>query len=423
MLSFLVSPKTLEVLWNPDPQFTQLLQQMFHSNSEYPQLVAIKILYEINQRRFKTGGPISNKEQDVDLCADVADFIARRPRKCDEGLHKAILTLYYNLELMPSTFLNLAFNRADIEGTVKLAREIMSGAEDGGAGGAGVQSMARLAEILSKIEDMPTKGNAYLHNKERSNYQPLPKPTLPPRQTAVRKPASRVNEQPIRQAPRRPPSRPQQQHQQQSPPSYVRQRAVKASIADLDVKEICPAAVVGGNSDPEDDQPTRNAGGAGAAAVVKAPTKKVHRNGVFDEKNSQTCQLMEATLDSHIDKDELGKHIVGFLNGGKGGKVVIGVRPSALVTGVHMDRRQRDLFRQGEWKGLSWGTFRFQKLTISLVRPVLRIRQVHGRAYRPAENLPRDHPARIRRAFGLRWRHVLPIEEPSRESSSSSSSL
>jgi len=59
--------------------------------------------------------------------------------------------------------------------------------------------------------------------------------------------------------------------------------------------------------------------------------------------------VLKSMMRESISRDEVGKHIVAFLNSGDAGEVIIGAMPkNGEMVGVRgMTRRQRDLFRQG----------------------------------------------------------------------------
>ena len=59
--------------------------------------------------------------------------------------------------------------------------------------------------------------------------------------------------------------------------------------------------------------------------------------------------VLKSMMRESISRDEVGKHIVAFLNSGDAGEIIIGAMPNnGEMVGVRgMTRRQRDLFRQG----------------------------------------------------------------------------
>ncbi len=58
---------------------------------------------------------------------------------------------------------------------------------------------------------------------------------------------------------------------------------------------------------------------------------------------------VRAVLTCDINQAEVGKHLAAMLNSGEGGQILIGVVPATgeLVGVRNMDRKNRDLFRQG----------------------------------------------------------------------------
>ena len=311
----------METIWDPSKSFTLAVQEMFYSGSKYPQLAAIKLLFEINRNRFREG-TVANTQEDLRLCIGISEFIRKR-QVMDEVNEKALQVLYYNLELMPQTLLEIAFDRAKIFDTLETLKKLEGGDDN---------------NIVQKILDMPEGGNAVRRAKETFD---MVKATTTGRSMPRERPIARDNFG----------SRGQGQQGHYSPekgqgasPPYERRMPVKMSIANLNGTENVM------NSDPEDDQAQRDERPrqAGEEAAASSSKYQVYSNEMLDLKNGKTCQLIEARHDKDIPKDEVGKHILAFLNSGRGGQIIIGVSQFGIVQGVHLDRKKRDYFRQGE---------------------------------------------------------------------------
>lgn len=334
VLYYLIDKEMVIDLLDKNYQFEKNLKRMVKSGDEDIERAGFRILREINQNRHNTeksryyrprGRKYERYENDKDLCECLCQFLDKCPSA--NSVKDALLTLYYCLDLMDPNHLNSIFNDLCIYDVLDRLK--------------GRLNVDEFKTTIKKIQTLPEFGNAIsenqtvmeirsrrlLDNKHNSESSSDPEYGASPRRMP------RNHDRFRSPRPNYPPRRPRHQPVLMSADTLPKEES-RTTEDEMEVKKKLE------NSDPEVDQRNKK---AQQDSVIK---------GDILAKLKADHQLLGFKYMNHVDLEVLTYHIVALLNSGKKSFILIGAEESTRkVLGVKMNRKEKDLFRQGKSLG------------------------------------------------------------------------
>ena len=301
----------------------------------------------------------------------MVDFLRRAARleaSEEGGLDDALFALFFVLDLMPESFLYATLDRVPVEDTIDAVVVPALGGSSSGE-----QDLRTLAK---KIRSMRSEGNSTVNNKKVREKQMEAILSERPRQQHYqhyrRQGYNRIGGEGDDGRDRRPRRLQQEREREQREGQHDFQPRFQRhlmSVRDLRAEEAEPLAPEPrgkSGSDPEDDQhgyqqqqqqqqeqqagrATRNVNRVEKLqAEISAQAPRWERRMILDLKRKSNLAVVRGSAHRTTSKDEVATHICAFLNGGTGGRVLLGVEPdTGLLLGMQMTRKDKDLFRQG----------------------------------------------------------------------------